>query len=219
MTRSSALPSFAGVVPGAGASRRMGSTKALLTLGNETFLARVVRSLSEGGCDPVFVVVSEADGAVAEVARNAGARVIENPSPGDGPITSLRIALEAIDDTVDGIAYLPLDHPLVKADTVAALLQAARSSGSQLVLPIHGLKRGHPAIFRRSLFEELLDPGLEGGARIVVHRHLDSAFLLESDDPGVTTDIDTREAYAEALLAYQARAEAVIQSRPAEASP
>lgn len=188
---------FAGVVPSAGASRRMGRSKALLRVDGCTFLHHVVRALREGGCDPVLVVVGEGDNALVDEARRAGARTLMNADPGEGPITSLRLAIVALRDTVDGIAYLPVDHPLVLPETVAQLLAAARDSEALLTLPMHGPKRGHPAVFRTGIFPELLDPSLEGGARIVVHRHLADACLVDIEDPGVIADIDTPEAYAE----------------------
>jgi len=189
---------IAGVVPAAGASRRMGRTKALLQLNGKSFLERVVNTLRQGGCDPVYVVLSESDGEVADEARRLGASVLVNHDPGEGPITSLRIALEALDDAVDGIAYLPVDHALVGSDTVSSLLQAAATYAADLTLPVYGPKRGHPAIFRRTLFAELLEPTLEGGARTIVHRHLGSAHLMESMDRGVIADIDTPELYLQA---------------------
>jgi len=177
----------------------MGRAKALLEVEGVTFLRRVVRSLSEGGCDDVVVVVGENSGDIAEEARAAGATLITNPDPGEGPITSLRLAIDALADDVDAIAYLPVDHPLVHPDSVAGLLHAAEASGAVLALPMYGEKRGHPAIFGRVLFEELLDPTLEGGARTVVHRHLATALLLRSEDPGVIADIDTPDDYASVL--------------------
>jgi molybdenum cofactor cytidylyltransferase len=185
-----------GVVPGAGASRRMGRPKALLELAGRPFVHHVVRALAEGGCDPVLVVVAEGDDQVTEAAQDAGAQVLANPDPGEGPITSLRVAIAALDDTVPGIAYLPVDHPAVKPETVARLLAEARRSSAALTVPMYGPKRGHPGIFEASLFPELLDPSLTGGARIVVHRHLADACLVEVEDPGVVTDVDSPEAYA-----------------------
>lgn len=195
---------FAGVVPASGVSRRMGRAKALLDLNGETFLRRVVRALSDGGCSPVLVVAQPGQADIAEEACRAGADLLVNPDPGEGPITSLRIALREIGDSVDGVAYLPVDHSLVRASTVAKLLEAAHSAGVALTLPVHGAKRGHPAIFHRALFGELLDSDLEGGARAVVHRHLESARLLDLTDPGVIVDIDTPEAYHAALKAHEA---------------
>lgn len=190
--------SIAGVVPAAGASARMGRPKALLDLGGRSFVHRVVGSLADGGCDPVLVVVARGDDAVAAEARAAGARALVNPDPGEGPVTSLRLALAHLDAGVDAIAYLPVDHPLVTPATVALLLAEARAAGAPLTLPMRGARRGHPAIFGRALFAELADPGLAGGARTVVHRHLAEARLVAVDDPGVIADIDTPEAYAAA---------------------
>jgi CTP:molybdopterin cytidylyltransferase MocA len=129
----------------------------------------------------------------------AGAVTLTNPDPGEGPITSLRVALETLGDGIDGMAVLPVDHPLVRPATVRALLEAFVESRAPVVLPTHEGERGHPGLFRRSVFPELLDPGLEGGARTVVHAHLADAHLVPVDDPGVRADIDTPEAYRAAF--------------------
>jgi CTP:molybdopterin cytidylyltransferase MocA len=175
----------------------MGRPKALLPVGGETFLQRTVGALRGGGCSPVLVVVAEGEARLAAEAERAGARVLFNPEPGEGPITSLRLAIATLDASVPGIAYLPVDHPMVRAETVARLLDAARAHGTPLTLPTHRGERGHPAIFSAALFAELTDPALVGGARTVVHRHLARATKLEVDDPGVLVDIDTPDAYAQ----------------------
>ncbi|MDA0329318.1 MAG: nucleotidyltransferase family protein [Gemmatimonadetes bacterium] len=194
-----------GVVPASGSSLRMGRRKALLGLDGETFLQLVIRALADGGCESVLVVAGAGENLIADEARKCGATVLVNPDPGEGPITSLRIALDSLDDSVDGIAYLPVDHPLVRAETVRDLLDATTEAGADLTIPVVGEKRGHPTVFRRRLFAELLDPRLEGGARAVVHRHLESARLVPSEDSGAVRDIDTPEAYADAQSFVAAR--------------
>jgi len=191
---------YAGVVPSSGASTRMGRDKGLLEVGGRTFLRRTVEALAGGGCDPVLVVVADGEQALAEEAARTGAVVLLNPDPGEGPITSLRIALAALDGSVRGVAYLPVDHPMVRPETVTTLLEAASANEAPLTIPLFGAKRGHPAVFGKSLFVELLDPELEGGAKTVVHRHLQEALLVTVDDPGVVVDIDTPDAY-EAVIA------------------
>jgi xanthine dehydrogenase accessory factor len=159
----------------------------------------------------VVVVTGRAQAEVRRRAEGAGALVVENPEPGEGPITSLRLALAALGSAVEGIALLPVDHPAVRPETVAALLQALAEGDAPLILPTFHGRRGHPVVFRRSLFPELLDPRLEGGARTVVHRHLDAAHLVELDDPGILADIDTPEAYRARFRALDAATSASLR--------
>jgi CTP:molybdopterin cytidylyltransferase MocA len=172
----------------------MGRPKGTLRLGGRTFLDRVTGALRDGGCERVLVVVTEREAEVEAEARRLPVDVLVNPDPGDGPITSMRLALSALDDAVEALAWLPLDFPLVTPEDVRRLLREAAGSDAPLTLPVHGGKRGHPPVFRRSLFSELLDPALEGGARTVVHRHLDRALQVEFTEPGVVVDVDTPEA-------------------------
>src|SRR5690606_29711583 len=149
----------------------------------------------------------------------------------EGPITSIRRALRALAGGAAGaapgptgapepaaspryLALLPVDHPAVAPDTVAALVRAAEASGAPLVLPVHRGERGHPALVGGALFPELEDPSLRGGARAVVHRHLEEATLVETPDPGVLTDVDTPEAYA-ALVEARSRGRAARTERGA----
>ena len=193
-----------GVVPCAGASARMGRPKALLTIHGATFVQAVVDALCDGGCEPVLAIVPD-DPVIAEAARVTGARVLTNLNPGDGPITSMRLALTELGDAVEGVIYFAVDHPCVRAETIATLLDAARSTDAPLVIPTYDGERGHPSFFRQILFRELLDPTLGGGARTVVHRHLALAELVAVPDPGIRQDIDTPAEY-DAMLAAGNRA-------------
>lgn len=183
----------------------MGRPKGLLPMGEVSFARRVVHALTVGGCAPTYVVVDAGDEALATELEGSGAHILRNPEPGEGPITSLRLVLGQLSETVDAVVYLPLDHALVEPRHVAELVAEAQAGEASLALPVHRGKRGHPAYFGRALFQELMDPELEGGARTVVHRHLDEACLLETEDPAVVTDIDTPNAYRKALELYASR--------------
>ncbi len=176
----------------------MGEPKALMEVSDKTFVQRAVDILSLGGCAPVVVVVPN-DPDIESAAHSTNAHVLVNHDPGEGPITSLRLALRKMTSKLDGIIYLPVDHPLVKADTIRQLLDVAQGSLAPLVIPTYLGDRGHPSFFRASLFSELNDPTLDGGARTVVHRHLSDATLVPVDDSGVLADIDTPESYEYAL--------------------
>ena len=195
MTKPSGI---AGIVLSAGRSSRMGSPKPLLELGGETFLARAVRVLREGGCDPVVVVLppGEAGGAMGEIARSAGAVAVENPEPQAEPVDSLQIGLGEMEDVTAAAVVLPVDVPVAGAAAVRALIAAWRERPAPIARPVHGGKPGHPVLFARAVWEELSAPDLRHGARDVVHRHHAEILEVEVGDPGVLVDIDTQQEYA-----------------------
>ena len=190
------LPGIAGIVLAAGRSARMGAPKPLLDLEGETFLARAERVLREGGCDTVLVVVppGEALGPMGAIARTGGAQVIENPDPEAEQIDSLRLGLEAVGDA-EAAVVLPVDVLVKDPEVVRALCDAWRQQRAPVARPVHGGRPGHPVLFARETWDELMAPDLEDGARDVVHRHLKEILEVEVGDPGVLVDIDTPEEY------------------------
>lgn len=191
-------PRCVGVVLAAGASRRMGTPKAALTLGGRTFLAHVVAALHGGGVPDVVVVIGDdPGGAVAGAARACGVGWVRNPAPERGQLASLQVALEHVARTVpaaDAVLVALVDHPAVRAATVAALREAAaREPSAAILVAAHGGRRGHPVLFRRSVWPELLAAPDEGGARTVVHADPARVRVVAVDDPGVVMDVDTPE--------------------------
>jgi molybdenum cofactor cytidylyltransferase len=187
------------IVPCAGRSSRMGRSKALLDADGSTFLERVIGTLAGAGAHEVVVVLRDETGEEAALARSAGARVLQNPAPDDpslgGPISSVRIGLRALAPDVAGVLIHPVDHPRVRVSTVRALIDAFRAAGAPVTAPICRDRRGHPVLFAREVFEELLDPTLADGARTVVHRHQARRVLVPVNDPGISDELDTPEAY------------------------
>lgn len=189
-----------GVVPAAGLSSRIGGgPKPLLETGSGTFLAGVVQALRAGGANPVVVGVRNDPGPVAAEARRSGAEVLVPTQVEDGPVATLRTALLQARNggapSPQALLLLPADFPLVKGETVRALVEAWRETGAVLVLPLEGGRTGHPALFAGPLLDELLDPSLPEGARSVVEAHRDGALEVPVDDPGIHVDVDTLPEY------------------------
>lgn len=189
-----------GIIPASGSSTRMGTPKALLDADGRSFLERVALALVNGGCASLLVVLRDPGSPLAAMARKIGAEVVENPDPAEGPVGSLQRGIEALPPDAEGCVFCPVDHPLVTAETVAALVaafrdRAAKGSPPPVVAPTWNGTRGHPVLFASGIFPELLEEGLEEGARTVVHRHLDRLVEVPVDDEGVVIDIDTLPEY------------------------
>ncbi len=193
--------SVVGIVLSAGRSQRMGRPKALLEIDGLTFLERAITTLLSGGCTSVIVVLPPPDSTQTmwEIAGSTGARLVENPNPDSEPIDSLRIGLDGAPTEVHAAAVLPVDHPVVRESTVAALLDAFESRGSIIVRPVFEDRPGHPIVLERSVWGELAEPDLPEGTRTVVRRHLTEIDDVVVDDPGVRTNIDTPDDYAREL--------------------
>lgn len=187
--------SYPAVIPAAGRSHRMGLPKALLDAGGKTFLARILSSLKEGGAHPLIVVVRNEEDPVAEEGRSHGGQVILNPDPSPGPVSSLQAGLSSLPTDAAAVLFSPVDHPLFSPGTVRALISAHVETRAPLVVPAFEGWRGHPVLFSRALFPELLEADLPEGARTVVRRYLGERLQLSVDDSGILADIDTPEEY------------------------
>jgi molybdenum cofactor cytidylyltransferase len=183
-----------GIVLAAGASARMGEAKALLDIDGTTFLERAVHLLRAGGCRYVLAVVND-DLWVERLADVAGAAVIINDEPEAEQIDSLRLGIANVADGCDGVMVLPVDFPLIAAETVAALAAEFARTAAPIIIPAYNGETGHPVIFARSVLPELLAPELPAGARTVIDAHASEVRSVNVDDPGILIDVDTPEDY------------------------
>jgi molybdenum cofactor cytidylyltransferase len=88
-----------------------------------------------------------------------------------------------------------VDHPLISADTVRALVASFRRSGAPVVIPTFQNQRGHPVLVARALFDELLRLSPDEGANTVIRKYRDATQLVEVNDSGILLDVDDAEAY------------------------
>jgi molybdenum cofactor cytidylyltransferase len=193
----------AGIVLAAGASTRMGRSKALLRHvdGTTTFLTHAIHTLRAGGVSRIVVVGRPGDAVLRAEAERDADLFVENPDPDRGQLSSLLVGLEEAITRwdADAVMVLPVDVPMVPPAAVSRLLERARSTPLPILRAVAGGRHGHPVIFARAVFDELrnADPAL--GARAVVRADPARVLDLDVEDAGVTVDVDTPDDYRRAF--------------------
>jgi CTP:molybdopterin cytidylyltransferase MocA len=187
------------VVLAAGRSRRMGAEKVLLPFGDSTVLGTVLSALARAGVEAgSTTVVLRPDFAGAEAAVSAaGARAAVNAEAGAEMMSSIRVGLGALSETLDAFFVWPADHPAVSAETVRLLV--SRADRRFALIPCWDGRRGHPALLGAELRQDALACPDEGGLRALWRTRADAVLEVPVDDPGVVANADTPEEYEAAF--------------------
>lgn len=195
-------PKIAGIILSGGASRRMGTPKALLRFQNETFLDRLI-GLFSAVCDPIIVVVGlHADKIRSGIQRGNDVLYAVNPDPDRGMLSSLQCGLALVPPDADAAMFLPVDHPHLEISTLETLAARFRAERAPVIVPTYSGEHGHPVCIARPLVAELLALPPEAKASDVIHRHVSRTIYVEVSDRAVVTDVDDPSAYADLLAQH-----------------
>jgi molybdenum cofactor cytidylyltransferase len=190
---------LAAIILSGGASSRMGSPKALLSLpgAGETFLDRLIGVLGAHASPVIVVLGHESDRIRAGSARASEAVFVTNARYQEGQLSSLQCGLAAVPHVAEGFMFTPVDIPLVRPETVEALaIGFEREAGRPLLaIPRCEGRRGHPVCCARELIPEFLALPAHAQARDVIRRHAAQTCYVDVDDTGILRDIDNLEAY------------------------
>ena len=182
---------IAAILLAAGQSRRMGSCKQLLPLGETTVIGRCITTLRAAGIDRIVVVVASDGDAVAEEAgRFPPVLIVRNPTTEGDMASSVRVGRESPATEACGVVVALCDCPLVQPATVRLLLDAGRAHPGRIIIPLHAGRRGHPLLIPRPILNELTECLT---LRDIVRCDPARVVELPVADPGVLQDMDTPE--------------------------
>jgi molybdenum cofactor cytidylyltransferase len=179
------------IVLAAGESRRMGMPKPLLRFGDTTFLERIVSVLEDSGVDRITVILGSQAETIRASVDLSRVDVVVNNDYLSGQLSSLIAGLRRVPPETSAILLCLVDNPFITTDVIGQIALAFRKTGSPIVLPAFDGRRGHPALFARSVFEELLQAPADEGARHVVYANEDRVLEVAVDEEAVLASIDT----------------------------
>ena len=185
------------VVLSGGESSRMGRPKALLPIEGERFIERIVGVLNDSRAARIIVVLGHNAADLRRHIEGLPVEILLNPDYKKGQLSSLQVAIRHLenDSGCDGVLVHLVDHPFIHGALVDRMIDQFYAAKKLIVIPTHQGRRGHPVIFARQLFSELIAAPVEQGAKAVVNAHRQETLELATEEEGVTLDIDTPELY------------------------
>jgi molybdenum cofactor cytidylyltransferase len=183
------------VVLAAGNSARMGYPKALLPLGTDLFITRILKTLQNVGWSRPVIVLGKAASAIQPHIQNWAAGIQINPDPDRGQLSSIQLGLSQAGPEFVAAMVWPVDQPAVSEDLVRRLAHSFLSSGAKIAFPRCSDRRGHPAIFHRAIFQEFMDAPLREGPKGILLRHQGETIEIPTEESATVQDIDTPSDY------------------------
>ena len=186
----------AAIVLAAGRSTRMGSANKLLC---EVAGAPIVRHVAAAalGSRARHVLVVTGHQAEAVRAALAGLTVtfVANPDYASGLMSSLKAGIAALPGGIAGALVALGDMPLLRPADFDRLIEAFLAAGtSNIIVPVHGGRRGNPVLWSRRFFPDLMAIEGDVGARHLIGRYGEAVAEVPVDGKAVLVDIDTPEA-------------------------
>ena len=182
---------LAAVILSGGASRRMGAPKALIPYRGKTFVEHLIDVTRHPRVGLTRIVVGAHADEIRERLAGHSGEIVVNADWAKGQLSSIQTAVRSLPESAtEGMILCPVDHPIVSAGLVARLIEEFDASGKSIALPTYRGRRGHPLIFRASLYPELLAAAAQVGARQVVWAHENDTCHVPTEEEGVVLNIN-----------------------------
>jgi molybdenum cofactor cytidylyltransferase len=190
------LANVAGLILAPGQSKRMGYPKMTLAWGNTTIVGHIAQTLLQGGAMPVVVVTGGMQQEVEEALRGMPVSCVFNPEyKTGGMISSVRVGLQALDEQTSSVLLTLGDQPQIQTGTVQTLVREYHQCGAVLIVPSYQMRRGHPWLVGRELWQEIIDLQPTQTLRDFLEQRAAQIHYLKVDSDSVVQDIDTPEQY------------------------
>lgn len=209
MTSEHARPDTAGLILCGGRSRRMGMDKARLRFPGGTLLERVVRRMGEVAGVVVLSLAHDQDPATLPPLP-AGVLTVRDREADQGPLWGLAEGFRQVDGRAGRVVVMPVDMPFFTPPWMARLVDGLADEGGPYRACLYeheGFSNALTAAYDTALRDRL--------ERLQAENRRRPIYLIEDEPTRVIpvgpeaaaggghplTDVDTPEAYRDALLA------------------
>jgi molybdenum cofactor cytidylyltransferase len=184
------------VILAAGESKRMGQPKMLLRWGNLTVIEHVINTFLKAGLEDIVVVIGGAYEQVEKAINQYPIRKIHNKDYATGEmLSSLQCGIRALSDQAQAVLIGLGDQPQIREESIRAICDVYKASTDTLIVPSFQMKRGHPWLVARPLWDDLLSVLPPKTPRDFLNDHSDQIHYANLDTLTILSDLDTPEDY------------------------
>ena len=191
------------MILGAGFSSRFGRNKLLELIGTSSLIEHVVSEALNSESRQVIVVYGHDHDKVTETLNGFHCELVFNEYYSSGQSSSVRKGISAVDERAEGVMVMPGDMPLMNHAIINSVIREFANTSANIVAASHNGRAGHPILFSRDLFKDILEIEEQSkGLKKVVSKYQENMLLVETGE-GSLCDVDTKEDMVR-VLAYLA---------------
>lgn len=184
------------VLLAAGASSRFGENNKLLAdVAGMPLIRHVALALTKARLKEIVVVVQSGSSDVREALDGLNVHCCESPQSTMGMAHSIRAGISALGPDANCAMIVLGDMPGLTTQLIEQLVSAFESAEfKKIIYPIDQAgKQGHPVIWPKAYFSELMRLNGDRGAKELLQSHADQTITIMTREHSAFTDIDTPE--------------------------
>ncbi|MEM1611042.1 MAG: nucleotidyltransferase family protein [Sulfolobales archaeon] len=193
------------VILAAGESRRMGFPKQLIEVCGEKIIRIVIRKALDVGFGDIVVVLGHMARDIARYIDDMiGIKIIVNPRYREGMSTSLIEGVKNLRQDIEAFMVILGDQPFISKETIRKIIETYYGAEEKplMVIPTYRGLRGNPVLISSRIITDIMDLRGDVGARTLIEKYRTYIYYIETQDPGVVLDIDTKEDLERALKIF-----------------
>ena len=187
------------VILAAGESKRMGKPKLLLPYGEKTIIETIVATIVSSKVEQTLVILGSDREKTEEKIKNYPVKVVYNRDFRSGMLSSVQCGFKSLPEETRAVLVVLGDQPKISTTVINKLIDAYKSSGKGIVLPVYKKERGHPVLIDVKYGEEVENLSPEAGLRGTVYNHPEDILEVDVETSSIFQDIDYMEDYKKEL--------------------
>lgn len=182
------------VILAAGMSTRFPGNKLLYEVSGKPLIRYIVESALKSKADEVIVVLGHEVEKIAAKIEDLDVVIIYNPKYKVGMSESVKRGVKAIYKWAEAVIIHPADVAFAPPQAFDTIIEKYLSTRAPIVVAAYKGEKGHPILFSKETFNDILSISEETmGLKYVTRKYYDKTIIVNLPYKEIVVDIDTLE--------------------------